>query len=61
MLAEHPGTTYAITTDTEAEPDAVIMTLAIRNKATCELRIPKVKYDGLALLEMIENHTDVCH
>jgi hypothetical protein len=41
MLAEHPGITYAMTSDTDLEPDAVIVTLAIRGKATCELRVPK--------------------
>jgi hypothetical protein len=41
LLAEHPGITYAMTSDTDLEPDAVIVTLAIRGKATCELRVPK--------------------
>jgi hypothetical protein len=54
MLIENPGITYAIVSDTELDPDAVIVTLAIRDKATCELRVPKAKYDGLALLQIIE-------
>jgi hypothetical protein len=57
MLAEAPATTYAIATDTGTEPDAVILTLAIRDKATCELRILKARYDGLALLELIDKRT----
>ena len=40
-----------------AEPDAVILTLAIRGKGACELRIPKSRYDGISLLELIEKHT----
>jgi hypothetical protein len=42
MLANEPGITYALTSDTEADPDAVIITLAIRDKATCELKIRKI-------------------
>lgn len=57
MLAGDPRITYAITSDTEAEPDSVIVALALRGKATCELRIPKGKYDGLALLQLIEHRT----
>jgi hypothetical protein len=57
MLKENPGITYAITNDTEIEAVAVIITLAIRDKATCELRIPKAKYDAFALLRVIEAHT----
>src|SRR5262249_41866404 len=37
MLAQDPTTRYAIATDTQAVPDAVLVTLAIRGKATCEL------------------------
>ncbi|HKF93706.1 MAG TPA: hypothetical protein VKB96_03720 [Gammaproteobacteria bacterium] len=33
MLAESPDITHAITSDTESEPDAVIVTLAIRGQA----------------------------
>src|SRR5215218_2043299 len=41
MLAQEPGLQYAITSDDDSEPDAVLVTLAIRGTATCELRIPK--------------------
>jgi hypothetical protein len=57
MLAQEPGLQYAIVTDTEAKPDAVILTLAVRGMATCELRIPRGRYDALALLELIEKLT----
>jgi hypothetical protein len=58
MLANELGITYALTSDTEADPDAVIITLAIRDKATCELKIPKDRYDGLAILQIIEQQTN---
>ncbi len=57
MLANKPGITYAPTSDTVAESDVVIITLVIRDKATCELKIPKDRYGGLAILQMIEQQT----
>jgi hypothetical protein len=62
MLAQEPNVTHAIVTDDEAEQDAVIITLAIRGKATCELRVPKECYDGFAVLQILEKHneTDCC-
>ncbi|MDV6341222.1 hypothetical protein R2103_05505 [Nitrosomonas sp. Is24] len=53
MLAENPGTQRAFVTDTESDPDNVIMTLAIRNQASFEMLIPKDKYDGFAILEFL--------
>jgi len=57
MLAQEPGLQHAITSHDELEPGAVILTLVVWDKATCELRIPKDKYDALALLESIEKLT----
>lgn len=56
-LQADPGLRYAMETHSDAEPEAVILTLAIRNKGACELRIPKSRYDAFALLELIEKHT----
>jgi len=56
-LRGNPGLIYAMTAHDDIEPDAVILTLAIRDKAACELRIPKSRYDAFALLELIEKHT----
>ncbi len=56
-LAHDPGLRYAMETHSDVEPDAVILTLAIRGKAACELRIPKSRYDAFALMELIEKHT----
>jgi hypothetical protein len=41
----------------ELEANALILTLAIRDKATCEIRIPKGRYHGLVLLELIEQES----
>lgn len=56
-LEENPGIAYAIETHDEIEPDAVLLTLAIRGNASGELRIPKSRYDAFALLDLIERHT----
>ncbi len=53
MLAENPGTQRAIVTDTESDPDNVILTIAIRDQYTFEMLVLKTKYDGFAILEMI--------
>jgi hypothetical protein len=58
MLAENPGITYAFTSDEETDPDYVIITLAIRGQATCELRIPNASYDGFKVLDLIEQYTN---
>jgi hypothetical protein len=54
-----PGLRYAMEVHDDAEVEAVILTLAIRDKAACELRIPKSRYDAFALLELIEKHTTI--
>ncbi len=61
MLAERPGVQYAALTDTKADTEAVLLTLAIRGHATCELRIPRDKYDGVLLLDLIERHSGTVH
>jgi hypothetical protein len=61
MLADHPTARYALVTDLESDPQAVIAALAIRGRATCELRIPRDKYDGLLLLDLIERHGGTMH
>ena len=61
MLSKNPAARYAILTDTESDPEAVLLTLAIRGKATCELRIPREKYDPFLLLELIERHGGTVH
>lgn len=54
MLEAAPDTKRAIYTDTASDPHNVIVAVAIRHIATCEMVIPKEKYDAWRLLEMIE-------
>jgi hypothetical protein len=61
ILAARPGVRHAVLTDTEADPDAVILALAIKGVATCELRIPRQKYDPFLLLELIKRHGGTVH
>lgn len=61
ILAAQPEARYAVLTDSESDPRAVIVVLAIRERATCELRVPRDKYDGLLLLDLIERHGATLH
>jgi hypothetical protein len=56
MLADHPEVRYAIVPDMDANPEVVIVALAIRGQVTCELRIPRKKWDGVLFLEFLERH-----
>jgi len=57
QLRGDPGLRYAMETHDDVDLESVILTLAIRGKTACELRIPKSRYDAFALLELIEKHT----
>jgi hypothetical protein len=57
MLTQEPGIHYSFATDDERESDHVVLATSIRGKATCELRISKERYDGIAVLELIEKRT----
>jgi hypothetical protein len=61
LLGANPSARYALVTDTEADPEAVILALAIRGRATCEFRIPRDKYDGFLLLDLLERHGCTIH
>lgn len=56
MLAERPDIRYALITDDQADPEAVILALAIRGLGTCELCVPQTKFDPFVLLDLIERH-----
>lgn len=58
MLDENPAARYAVLTHDPGAPDAVILTVAIRGRAACELRIPREKYDPFLLLDLIERHSN---
>src|SRR5262245_58772593 len=57
MLGQNRTARYAFQTELEADPEAVLLTFAIRGKATCELRIPRAKYDGFLLLDLVRRHS----
>jgi hypothetical protein len=61
MLEQEPSTTHAFITDDLTESNCVIVTVGIRGIGTCDLRIPREKYDGLAVLKLIEEHTGLLH
>ena len=53
ILTASPQTQRAFLTDTEADPDNVILTMAIRDKYSFEMLIPKHKYDAFMVLELL--------
>lgn len=53
MLANRKGAQYAVLTDAEADQTGVILALAIRNLGTCEMRIPRSKFEPFVLLDLI--------
>lgn len=56
-LQGDPGLHYAMETHNDTDLEAVILTLAIRGKGACELRVPKSRYDAFTVLELLEMHT----
>jgi hypothetical protein len=61
MLEASPGSRYAVLTDLDAAPGVVVVVLAIRGRASCELHIPRDKYDGVLLLDLIEKYGVTVH
>ena len=61
MLEAAPDTQRAIYPDTDSDPLNVILAIAIRHVATCEMLIPKAKYDPWRLLELIERLEQTTH
>ncbi len=57
MLADNPEIMRAFITDAESDQDHVIIALAIRGVGTCELLIPRHKYDPFLLLESFEKES----
>jgi hypothetical protein len=54
MLKENPDMHRATYADTHSDPYNVVLTIAVRNVATCEMLIPKDKYDSWQLLALTE-------
>ena len=61
ILAANPEVRYAIKTDDKCIPHVVLLTLAVRGRATCELYIPQEKYDPFLLLSLIDRHGSTVH
>lgn len=59
MLEENPETRRAILAEMDA--DNVIVTIALRHVATCEMRIAKGKYDPFLLMGLIKRHGQAMH
>lgn len=55
-LAENPKLKRAIITDLESDPDNVILTIGIRDQYLFELLIPREKYNGFLLLEILNRN-----
>jgi len=53
-LAAEPDRQRVAIFDPDADPASVLCTLAIRGVGTCELRIPRAKFDPWAVLEALE-------
>ncbi len=61
MLAESPEAKYAMLSDLISEPGYVIVAVAIRGIATADILIPRVKYDGPKILDLVERYGSVVH
>lgn len=60
ILAENPNIGRAVLVD-DPDTDPVLLTLAIRAQATCELAIPAVKFDPFELLGVLDRHGAKVH
>ncbi len=54
MLAENPAAQRTFLTDSETDPNNVIVALAIRHVGTCEMTIPRDRYDPFQMLTIFE-------
>ena len=54
MAADDQGKKYFCLSDTEADPEFVILAMAIRGVATFEMRIPREKYDPFLLADVVK-------
>lgn len=57
MLDENPEIRYAAVTDSEIDPENVVLTLAVRGVGTVEVLIPAEKWDGVLFLELLDRHS----
>jgi len=57
MLISNPELKYAVVVD-DANTDPVSVTVGIRKIAVFDLEIPRKNYDGMALLQVIEQYAE---
>jgi hypothetical protein len=57
MLADNPALRLAVVCDGYRDP--VPVALAIRDKGTCEVLIPAVRFDPFDLLDLVERHAAI--
>ena len=60
MLEDQPQAKYAVLVD-NPDADPVLLTLAIRGQATCELNIPHDQFDACLLLDLLGKHCGTVH
>ena len=60
-LEANPDALRVLHTDTLSDSNSVILTIAIRNRAMCEMYIPKEKFDVFQLLALIEAYGHNTH
>ena len=57
MLSDNPGLKYAVLAhDSTADP--VLVTVGIRGLAAFDLAIPHAHYDGIALLQVLDEQSE---
>ena len=65
MLAANPALRIAVVCDGDGDGDGdgdpVPVAIAIRDKGACELLVPRDRYDGVLLLDLIERHSGTVH
>jgi hypothetical protein len=61
LLAASPGLKRAVVVDEESELDQVILTVAIWGLGTCDVCIPRTRFDPFLLLELVERHGATLH
>jgi hypothetical protein len=59
MLKAQPDLTHAVITHPDLEQNHVILTSAVRNRATCELRVLQDKYDIALVMKLVNQHIKV--
>ncbi len=61
MLEADPQLKRVVHADPDGDPDNVILTIGIRNVGTCEMLVPRYKFDPWQLMELINRAGGVVH